>query len=50
MVTELDNVVRGSGKTISESQNQFVQSSEAGVLKKRYFNEGDFVKKCSIRY
>ena len=27
-VTELDNVVRGSGKTVSEAQNQLVQSSE----------------------
>ena len=26
-VTELDNVVRGSGKTVSEAQNQLVQSS-----------------------
>ena len=29
-VTELDNVVRGSGKTVSEAQNQLVQSSEPG--------------------
>ena len=35
-VTELDNVTRGSGKTISESQNQLVQSSEPGVIKRRY--------------
>ena len=26
--TELDNVVRGSGNTVSEAQNQLVQSSE----------------------
>lgn len=49
-VTELDNVTRGSGKTISEAQNQLVQSSEAGVLKKRYFSEGDSVKKGDIVY
>ena len=30
-ITELDNVVRGSGKTVSEAQNQMVQSSEPGV-------------------
>ena len=36
-VTELDNVVRGSGKTVSEAQNHLVQSSEPGVLRKRYF-------------
>ena len=40
-VTELDKVVRGSGKTVSEAQNQLVQSSEPGVIRKRYFNEGD---------
>ena len=33
-ITELDNVTRGEGKTISEAQNQLVQSSEPGVLKK----------------
>ena len=43
-VTELDNVVRGSGKTVSEAQNQLVQSSEAGVIRKRYVSEGDFVE------
>ena len=34
--TELDNVTRGAGKTISEAQNQLVQSSEPGVLRRRY--------------
>ena len=43
-VTELDNVVRGSGKTVSEAQNQLVQSSEPGVIRKRYVSEGDFVE------
>ena len=43
-VTEIDSVVRGSGKTVSEAQNQLVQSSEPGVIRKRYVNEGDFVK------
>ncbi len=41
--TELDSVVRGSGKTVSEATNQLVQSSEPGVLKTRYVNKGDFV-------
>lgn len=49
-VTELDNVTRGSGKTISEAQNQLVQSSEPGVLKKRYFSDGDVVKKGDILF
>ena len=44
-ITELDNVVRGSGKTVSEAQNQLVQSSEPGVIRKRYVKEGDVVKK-----
>ena len=43
-VTEIDSVVRGSGKTISEGQNQLVQSSEPGVIEKRYVNEGDLIK------
>ncbi len=43
-VTEIDSVVRGSGKTVSEAQNQLVQSSEPGVIRKRYVNDGDFVK------
>ena len=49
-VTELDNVVRGSGKTVSEAQNQLVQSSEPGVIRKRYFNEGDFVSKGDLLF
>ena len=49
-MTEIDNVTRGSGKTISETQNQLVQSSEPGVLKKRYFNEGDKVSKGDILF
>ena len=49
-ITEIDNVTRGSGKTISEAQNQLVQSSEPGVLKKRYFIEGDFVSRGDILF
>ena len=43
--TELDNVIRGDGKTVSEAKNQLVQSSESGVLRTRYVNEGDLVVK-----
>ena len=46
-ITEIDNVVRGSGKTVSETQNQLVQSSEPGVIRKRYVGEGDYVEKGS---
>ena len=49
-VTELDNVVRGSGKTVSEAQNQLVQSSEPGVIRKRYVSEGDFVEKGELLF
>lgn len=49
-VTEIDNVTRGSGKTVSEAQNQLVQSSEPGVLKKRYFNKGDLVSKGDVLF
>lgn len=49
-ITEIDNVTRGTGKTISEAQNQLVQSSEPGVLKKRYFNEGDKIFKGDILF
>ena len=49
-VTELDKVVRGSGKTVSEAQNQLVQSSEPGVIRKRYFSEGDYVSKGDLLF
>lgn len=48
--TELDNVTRGAGKTISEAQNQLVQSSEPGVLRRRYFNEGDYVSRGAVLF
>lgn len=49
-VTELDNVVRGSGKTTSEAKNQLVQSSEPGVIRDRYVNEGDYVEQGAILF
>ena len=49
-ITELDNVVRGSGKTVSEAQNQLVQSSEPGVIRKRYVEEGDMVLKGELLF
>lgn len=49
-VTEIDNVVRGSGKTVSEAQNQFVQSSEPGVIRKRYVSKGDIVKEGQLLF
>ena len=49
-ITELDNVTRGNGKTVSEAQNQLVQSSEPGILRKRYFSEGDLIEKGDILF
>ena len=49
-VTEIDSVVRGSGKTVSAAQNQLVQSSEPGVIRKRYVNEGDFIKEGELLF
>ncbi len=49
-VAEIDSVVRGSGKTVSEAQNQLVQSSEPGVIRKRYINEGDFIKEGELLF
>lgn len=49
-VTELDNVVRGSGKTVSEAQNQLVQSSEPGVIRNRYVSEGDYVERGELLF
>ena len=37
-------------KPYQEAQNQFVQSSEPGVIRKRYVSDGDFVKKGSSYY
>ena len=42
-VLELDNVVEEL-ETVSEAQNQLVQSSEL-VIRKRYFGGGDYVLK-----
>ena len=46
-ITEIDNVVRGSGKTVSEAQNQFVQSQnpviKSGMFRGRFYNEGQLL-------
>ena len=49
-VSEIDSVIRGSGKTVSEAQNQLVQSSEPGVIRKRYVSEGDFVEEGELLF
>ena len=49
-VVELDNVTRGTGKIVSSMQNQLVQSSEAGVIKVRFFDEGEKVEKGDLLF
>ena len=49
-VTELDNVTRGQGKIVSSIQNQIVQSSEQGVIKARYVEEGQVVESGDILF
>ena len=49
-VTELDNVTRGEGKIVSSMQNQIVQTSEGGVIKARYVDEGMKVEKDFILF
>ena len=49
-VTEIDNVVRGSGKTVSEALEPIGATSEPGVIRKRYVSEGDFVKQGELLF
>ncbi len=49
-ITELDNVTRGQGKIVSSIQNQMVQSSEQGVIKARYVDEGQLVNKDDLLF
>ena len=49
-VTELDNVTRGQGKIVSSLQNQLVQTSEGGVIKARFVDTGQKVKKEDILF
>ena len=37
-------------KTVSEAKNQLIQSSEPRVIKSRYVNEGDFVRKDELLF
>ena len=48
--TELDVVVRGQGKTVSENQNQMVQTPEAGIIIERGISEGQFVEAGTVMF
>ena len=43
-------MVRGTGKTVSEAQNQLVQSSEPGVIRTRYVSEGDLLQQGQLLF
>lgn len=47
---ELDNVTRGEGKIISSVQNQNIQSTESGVIQKRFVTENSFVDEGQILF
>ncbi len=47
-ITEIDNVTRGEGKIVSSIKNQVIQSSEQGVIKAKYVEEGQLVEKGDI--
>lgn len=47
---ELDNVTRGEGKIISSVQNQKIQSTESGVIQKRFVTENSFVDEGQILF
>ena len=49
-ITELDKVIRGDGKTVSDGENQLVQTAESGVIINRFVEEGDIVKKGDILF
>ena len=49
-IAELDNVTRGSGKIVSTTQNQMVQSSEPGVILSRSVDENSLVKAGDVLY
>lgn len=49
-VTELDVVIRGEGKTVSQGQNQMVQTPESGTIKKSHIVEGQIVNAGDILF
>jgi len=49
-ITELDKVIRGDGKTVSDGENQLVQTAESGVIINRFVEEGDIVRKGDVLF
>lgn len=46
--SELESIVRGTGKVIPDSANQIIQSLEGGILSELYVSEGDSVAKGDL--
>jgi membrane fusion protein, adhesin transport system len=49
-VTQLDVVIRGQGKIISQGKNQMVQSADAGVIIERFVSVGDTIQTGDILF
>ena len=47
---QLDKVTRGDGRVVSSVQNQMVQSTEAGVILRRYVSENSQVLKGDVLF
>ncbi|MDD2896107.1 MAG: HlyD family type I secretion periplasmic adaptor subunit [Aliarcobacter sp.] len=45
---KIDEIVRGEGKVIAQSQNKMVQNLEGGIIEEILVKEGDIVKKDQI--
>ncbi len=45
---KIDEIVRGEGKVIAQSQNKMIQNLEGGIIEEILVKEGDIVKKDQI--
>ena len=48
--SEIDEVVRGTGKVVPSGQTKVIQNLEGGIVSSILVNEGDSVKKGDIIY
>jgi HlyD family secretion protein/adhesin transport system membrane fusion protein len=48
--SELDEIIRGSGKVVPSSQTKIIQHLEGGIISKIHIREGDRVRKGQIIY
>ena len=47
-LSEVDEVVRGTGKVVPSGQTKILQNLEGGIIKNIYVKDGDTVKKGDI--